>query len=221
MEDTATAKCVLCAVQTAGLDPDLPGVRNYLSPLRQEKLLRLKRREDRARSVCAGLALRAAFALWGMAPLDEMAGENGRPMLPAPWDLSLSHAGELGAAVLAQTAVGVDTETADRDIARLRRKLCSGEERDVPDTDLPVLWTAKEAYLKLTGEGISVPMEWLTVRENRLFREGREAALLSRIPAPDGYLITLATRERVEPEVKIFTPEEVLRLLEEERKIHG
>ena len=221
MEATVTARCVLCAVQTTGLDPELPGVLEYLSPLRLRKLQRLKRREDRARSVCAGLALRAAFVLWGEAPLNETCGENGRPVLPAPWDLSLSHAGSLGVAALAQTPVGVDTEAADRNFARLRRKLCSPGEQNVPDERLGELWTAKEAYLKLTGEGIAIPMESLTVCGDRLFRDGKEAACLTRVYVPGGYHIALAARENVETEVKMYTPGEVLRLLEEERKANG
>ena len=216
---TVTGRCILCAVHTAGLDPEMPGVMERMPPLRQEKLARLKRAEDRARSVCAELALRAAFVLWGAEPLMYAYGGNGRPVLPEPWDLSLSHSGGIGLAALAQMPVGADVERTDRHFTILRRKLCSSAEDTAADRDLVHLWTAKEAYLKLTGEGLGVPMNMLSAEGGCLVREGKKDAVLTRFSLPE-YSITLATRVPVKAQLHAFTPEEALQLLSTERTYH-
>lgn len=217
---TVTGRCILCAVRTAELDPGHPGIMERMPSLRREKLARLKRAEDRQRSVCAELALQAAFALWGAKPLAYACGEKGRPVLPEPWDLSLSHSGGIGLAALADTPVGVDVERMERPFGSLRRKLCSFAEQDVPEKELVQLWTAKEAYLKLTGEGLSVPMNMLTAEGGCLVRDGKKEAVLTRFSYPHDYSITLASRIPVEAQLHIFTPDDVLQLLCSRERIY-
>ncbi len=91
----------------------------------------------------------------------------GRPsLLGGVYDFSISHSGdEMAVAISADGPVGVDIEiTHPRDLERLLARICSAGEsarlagmRD-RQTGLYRLWTSKEALLKATGEGLTVPM---------------------------------------------------------------
>ena len=212
--------CILCAVKTTGLDPDLPQILKRMPSLRLQKLARLRRKEDRQRSICAELALQAAFALAGLAPLNYTIGSNGRPELPGSLDLSISHAGEYGAAVLAPMPVGLDLEEKGRSLARIRKRICSREELGVTDGELVRLWTAKEAYLKLTGEGLRMSMTRLSLRDDLVLRDSAADARILLPKPPRGYTAAIATRVPTEAEVHILDAETAMRYADEQQKEH-
>ena len=184
-------RAVLCAVDGTGLDPEDLRLESVLTPLRREELARKIRREDQIRSVCAELALRGAFRLFGEPFRPYNRGEHGEPLLEDGLFLSFSHTGSWGLAVLATCPVGLDCESAERDLTRVRPRLCAGEEQ-VPDRELVRLWTAKEAYLKMTGEGLSFPMTRLVLEEGVLYRDGMEAARIRYPSGPEGMVTALA-----------------------------
>ncbi len=187
-----TVRAVLCAVDGTGLDLEDARLTRVITPLRQAELERRARPEDRVRSVCAELALRGAFRLLGEPFRAYTRGERGEPHLPGGLFLSFSHAGNWGLAVLATCPIGVDCETAGRDLTRVRPRLCAAEEQ-VPDHELVRLWTAKEAYLKMTGEGLGFPMTQLVLEEGVLFREGKPAARIRYPAGPEGMVTALAS----------------------------
>jgi 4'-phosphopantetheinyl transferase len=88
---------------------------------------------------------------------------HGRPrVLGSPLEVSVSHSGDL---VMVATSwngmVGVDVEKViDVDVAELRPLVLAGEETfpllDVKD--FYIVWTRKEALLKATGHGLTIPM---------------------------------------------------------------
>ena len=186
------ARAVLCAVCGEGLDPEDPRLAPLLTPQRRADLERKTLRADRVRSVCAELALRGAFRLFGAPFRAYTRGERGQPLLDGGLYLSLSHTGDWGLAVLATCPVGLDCETAGRDFTRVRPRLCAAGEQ-VPDRDLVRLWTAKEAYLKMTGEGLSFPMTRLMLAEGVLCRDGAEAAQIRYPAGPEGTVTALAS----------------------------
>lgn len=210
--------CILCAVKTTGVDPDLPRILERMPAYRREKLARMRRKEDRQRSVCAELALQAAFALAGIPPEAYTVGEDGRPRLSGDLDLSISHAGEYGAAVLAPMPVGLDLEDGRRSLNRIRKRLCSPEEAQPDAEELTRLWTGKEAYLKLTGEGLRVSMRRLTLRDDLVLRDGTADARITYPKSPRGYCAALATRVPTEAEVYLLDADEALRLAEQQQK---
>ena len=93
-------------------------------------------------------------------------GSHGKPFVPnAPLRFNISHSGALAVIALARVEVGVDVELprARRSDAIARRFYAPGEierlfaEAD-PDRRADAffrLWTCKEAFLKVTGEGLS------------------------------------------------------------------
>lgn len=105
-------------------------------------------------------------------------GPWGKPGLPGcPLRFNISHSG--GAALLAltwQQEVGVDLEAACRDLSgeELAPQVLSARERAWLWEHAPeqrsraflTLWTAKEAYVKATGQGLSFPLTRLTLLPN-------------------------------------------------------
>ncbi len=85
---------------------------------------------------------------------------NGKPYLPGcPLSLSLSHSGGYVAAAVAGTGIGIDLQELREISDRVLRRLYSPEERSwigAGDRTRRAirLWTMKEAYAKLRGEGI-------------------------------------------------------------------
>ena len=136
---------------------------NYCLPFlpteRQEKIARYRFEKDKLRSLVAGLLIRGATQ---GAPLRY--GEHGKPLC-AGVNFSVSHSGELVAIAVGGCAVGLDVEqipSADR--LKIAERFYHPAERayvhDAADQPLAFceIWTRKEAFLKMTGEGISTDL---------------------------------------------------------------
>jgi 4'-phosphopantetheinyl transferase len=98
-----------------------------------------------------------------------LAGQPGKPRLadPAGPRFNLSHAEEVAVVAVAGREVGVDVEHLGRGLRVLDAAsvACTPEEiatlRQLPPAPRAEaflrMWTAKEAYLKATGQGLTVP----------------------------------------------------------------
>ncbi len=79
--------------------------------------------------------------------------------------VSLSHSADYAAAIVADSPVGIDIEEKNDRNFMVTKRMYSEVEKDRvfnsanPDKEFQVIWTEKEAYLKCTGEGISVPLK--------------------------------------------------------------
>lgn len=91
--------------------------------------------------------------------------QHGKPNLPGGPGFSLTHAGDLVGVVVADGPVGLDVEQVRplADLASMAGHVCSPAET-VPDADaFFTLWTRKEALLKATGDGLTSPMNAITL----------------------------------------------------------
>lgn len=135
-----------------------------LPPERQSRVLALRREEDRQRCAGAGQLLQWALARRGVPPAKQQLTANpyGRPELEGREDLwfSLSHSGPWIVCAVAEQPVGVDVELPRDGYAAIARRFFSPEEtaqlRD--ETDFLRVWTAKEAFLKALGRGLTLPL---------------------------------------------------------------
>jgi 4'-phosphopantetheinyl transferase len=136
-------------------------------------------------------------------------GPRGKPRLAAGSDdglrFNVSHSGELLLIALARGAeLGVDVEAVRPDIdhAAIARRFFSACEQAallaLPDPlrarGFFAIWTRKEAYVKLLGGGLSIPLDGFDVSLDepaRLLR-GAAGVTLLRAEAPDGFLAALA-----------------------------
>lgn len=160
------------------------GVTGLLSPTDVAHVERFRSERDRdialASRATQRLAL-SAFTAQSVAPVawQFAEGGNGRPRLhepPAPWhELRFSAAnaiGLVGCAVCIGREIGLDLEPRRQDLtrdlldsclsSRERRQLDALAEPDRPDR-FAQLWTAKEAYLKARGLGITDSLDQVEV----------------------------------------------------------
>ena len=157
----------------------------YAAVTESRRLLvdRMRRAEDRCRSLAAGLLLRRAVLDAGLDPscLERLKeGANGKPYLPgAPFFFSLSHSGPWAVCAVYGGEVGIDIEAAVSLSEAVKKRIFTEKERVFMQSPqageiagrMPgvrtgeknrenaagiCLWTVKESYLKMKGAGLSV-----------------------------------------------------------------
>jgi len=211
-----------CEVWSAGLDRLRPRHLALLDDDERARAERFTHPEDRDRSVLAAALLRLVSArLVGAgagrsAPRAAARGleirrtcvvcgaPHGKPEVGHGLHVSVSHAGALVVVVATRLAsVGVDIEPMTRsDQARAAaRTACAGQEREqiTGGCDALRYWTRKEAIVKASGEGLTVPLADVVVsaphEPARLLkwagRPTQECTLVD-LDLPDGYLGALA-----------------------------
>jgi 4'-phosphopantetheinyl transferase len=141
-----------------------------LYPDRQEKVRKLVHAKSRYVSMEAGFLLQeTARAELGIKPEDIriIRGENGKPTLAGHPDFyfNISHSGEYVVMAYGSVPVGVDVEQLRDKENRVAKRCFTKEEfsyisqtGDKCGERFFEIWTMKESYLKLTGQGISVPL---------------------------------------------------------------
>lgn len=111
-------------------------------------------------------------------------GTHGKPQVAGCEGLhfNLSHTGNYAVAVFSDAPVGIDIEHRRALKQTLLDKCCTKDEQawiqSQPDKEMAFvrLWTAKESYVKWSGEGITFPLKSIAVhrKENGIafYREG-------------------------------------------------
>lgn len=142
-----------------------------LPPERREKVDRMRMARDRRLSIGAGLLLREALTRSSV-PADEMKfviGENGKPSLAGAHGIrfNLSHAGHFALCAVSCLEVGCDIErVADADLRVADRfftpseceAITSQTTKSKKNVTFYRLWTLKESFLKVTGQGLRLPL---------------------------------------------------------------
>lgn len=149
-----------------------------LLPTRWEKVNKIKKEEDRLRSIAAGILLSYGLRENGI-DLDAcqlIMGTHGKPQVAGCEGLhfNLSHTGNYAVAVFSDAPVGIDIEHRRALKQTLLDKCFTKDEQawiqSQPDKEMAFvrLWTAKESYVKWSGEGITFPLKSIAVhrREN-------------------------------------------------------
>ena len=185
--------------------------------LRAEKY---RLQEDRIRSLGAGLLLRFVTGLSD----EDMAYEpNGKPYFAERPELSfsLSHSGMLAVLAVSSRRCGIDAEEVRTEKESFRfiaqKYFTEEEQKEVygpkaagavgPEFDASAfarIWTKKEAYVKMTGDGLSGLREF-----------GQKACSFYEIDAPEGYAVSLCLsgEEAEDVGVRFVTPEELTETL--------
>jgi 4'-phosphopantetheinyl transferase len=153
---------------------------DMLYPDRQEKVRKLVHAKSRYVSMMAGFLLQdIAESELGIKPADIqiIRGENGKPSIAGYPDFyfNISHSGDYVVMAYGNIPVGVDVERL-RDKESHIAKRCFTEEEfsyisqtaDKHGERFFKIWTMKESYLKLTGQGISVPLNSFCVNPDEL-----------------------------------------------------
>jgi 4'-phosphopantetheinyl transferase len=208
----------LVDVHVVGLDrveSQVGDLAKLLSGQERERAARLHRTAGLRYTVCRA-ALRlilAARVAEEPRSLELVSGPHGKPELPGGPSFGVAHSGECGLiAVSARApALGVDVERMSpaRSVSGVIRRFLSPSERQalarMDDRErleaFYWCWTAKEAYLKALGTGLSVPLDRFDVSVDlrapaELIADrgalSDDAWTLRRLYVADGYAATLA-----------------------------
>lgn len=128
---------------------------------RQKKCSRLSNEIDR--KLCIG-AYMLLCSLTGEENFEFLYTETGKPYIKDnPFYFSLSHSGNYAAAAVSDFPVGIDIETVGEIKDSVIKRVCSDEERayinKTSRDSFYKIWTYKEAYLKMTGDGIGAGLK--------------------------------------------------------------
>ena len=153
-------------------DDDFYKAYESLGKIAKKRVDRYKRDDDKKRSLLAHMLLKKLMVKNN---IDEklVYEENGRPVFESSsYYLSLSHSGDVAFSAVSKSPVGIDVEKIRPISLSLINRVCVDDEKafviggyEITDEknicDIDVLkrffeiWTAKEAYFKMIGSGIT------------------------------------------------------------------
>ncbi len=202
-------------------DPMLNSELLHKLPLnRQQRIHKLKQEKSRKQSMGVGLLLQKVLALYHMEDSQVFLGEHGKPMIEG-LEFNLSHSGSLVVCAVSNAPVGCDVEElrkAPKDVAsryysdREQTYLNQISEDDY-DKAFFRLWTMKESYVKMTGEGLRVPFEayevvaddecasWSQGGYVRVLRNGEIQECHLRSVQLKGYIVSVCAEDSAPVEV--------------------
>ena len=140
----------------------------HLDAKRCSRIRRLRVPLKRAQCVAAGLLLTKIFGQDGTPPTLSY-GENGKPHLTDAPDthFSITHSDKWVFLAVADCEIGIDAQMPRKVCPRLAARSTSPEElawvKEDTEPHFTRLWTMKEAYLKYTGTGLTVPIRTVTL----------------------------------------------------------
>ena len=163
--------------------------RMQLDAEKRARVERLHRAESQKQTICADHLARTLLMQAGAQPEQLQFSHTplGKPLCPGSGlYFSLSHSGNFVLCVVAAREVGADLEALRTIRPALATRVCSPAELEyvcpqgVFDSERFLsLWTAKEAYLKYTGEGIATDLRRIeTANAGGLFSQLRGLRLL-------------------------------------------
>ena len=207
--------------------PDPMSTPELLSKLpleRQQRILNMKQEKSRQQSMGVGLLLQKVLALYHMQDSQVYIGEHGKPMVEG-LEFSLAHSGNIVICAVSDEPIGCDVEklrkapngVAERYFSDSERGYLSRFSGEEYDRAFFRLWTMKESYVKMTGEGLSVPFEAYEVaidqdcipsaRESyaRVIRDGDMQGCHLRFVQLQGYIVSVCAEKSAPVEVVMLS----------------
>ncbi len=190
---------------TAGLpDPsEAPAALRGIPLERAERIVRLPSPEKRREALGARMLLEGKLREYGIEGETIVTGAHGKP-LHGRLFFNLSHSGGKVALALSRSGeVGCDIEVLrERNFAHILPRLSEAERaylmRSGGMRAFLEVWTMRESYLKMTGEGLT---GWERIRllpeARKVVREGREEDCAFKIYSAGEYVLTVCAREEL------------------------
>lgn len=189
-----------------------------LPPERRQRALACRFEPDKMRIACAGHLLQRALEKAGIPAEAQIFAENqwGKPYLKDRKDIhfSLSHSGAWAVCAVSDENVGVDVELPRCNMAVAKRFFRPEELEGLDDLDryhqsdaLNRLWTAKEAFLKMLGKGLTLPLDSFTIRLGEtaeLVQDYTDRPYCLHEYQQGLYRICLCTTDPTRPEVEVL-----------------
>lgn len=188
--------------------PDPKEVTEWMEGLpeeRKQKILRYKQSKDRKQSLGAGLLLKHVLYRHGTDMENIRLGEYGKPELDGIC-FNLSHSQEMVVCAISDKAVGCDIEKMGNAPERIaERFFCENEikylesfKNEKKDREFYRLWTMKESYMKMTGEGMHLELnqfEFIFEDRVKVVRGGKICPCFVKEYALPDYKLTVCAEE--------------------------
>lgn len=135
----------------------------FLDDKRSRRIRRLRVPLKRAQCAAAGLLLTHILGENGTSPT-LVYGDNGRPYLADGSDtfFSITHSDKWVFLAVSDSEIGIDAQAPRKVCPRLAARSTTAEElawvKEDTEPHFTRLWTMKEAYLKYTGTGLTLPI---------------------------------------------------------------
>lgn len=172
-----STKVYICNMELPeGMNLDIDGLAAGLSRERQNKIRARHFEKDRIQALGAGLLLDYGLREYGLRECQVSMAykKNGKPYLTDYADIhfNLSHSGNMVMAVFSDREAGCDVERLQEARMRVARRFFSEREIEKMEAEMSAaerdrlffrLWTLKESYLKVTGEGMRMALDSFTI----------------------------------------------------------
>lgn len=169
---------------------------------RLERILSMNKEEDRKHAIAGSLLLKMVLQERGKSLLDVQVSETGKPYAEGLF-FSLSHSGGMVALATAGEDIGIDIEkirpfpkcVVERKFSRNEQKLVN--EAIDKDEMCMRIWTAKEAWLKMTGSGIDRSLQEIdTAGDDMVIDCGEPIPVYRYVKRIGEFVICTCTRSR-------------------------
>ena len=181
---------------------------------RREKILGIKNSEARLRSLTAGVLLQYALCeqigvpYEATEPFSISYGKKGKPYPESYSEIhfNLSHSGDYVCCAVGDEPVGADIQKKMGFRERLAERFFTRSEKEelskcgeAEKKDLFFrMWSIKESYLKLTGEGLSGGLSGFEIlwQEKEIWRESKRVACFEETDRLEGYSFCVCTGKK-------------------------
>ena len=196
------------------------------SEKRREKILRCQDPDKRKEIAGAGILLSHILGQYGTKEAELQYGSNGKPESDKIC-FNLSHSGEMIICAVSELLVGCDIEKQRTGYERMLRRIFTEKEKTMWEhlsekerDDLFLrIWTIKESYIKMTGEGLKVPLTSLEVEfgeQIKLKRDGETTSCSCWEDEMPGYRMAVCVQGNSDDLVRSTTDKEYQKQLFEE-----
>ena len=187
-------------------DPlDAPEMLDGIWPERREKALRQRESLKRKQSAGASSLLKWVLRQRGFESKALRYGDKGKPFVEGIC-FSLSHSGDMVICAVGDKPVGCDIERTAQARKKVAERFFAPEEieylrrfsGDTLDREFFRLWTMKESYIKMTGEGLKLPLGSFYVDiggDLSVFREGLPCDCRIKEYPIDGYALSICSED--------------------------
>lgn len=195
--------------------PDPKEKPELLENLSVDRGLRIKNIKDsvkRRQCLGAGILLGKVLGIYEKDIEDVQIGEQGKPEVDGLC-FNLSHSGNIVICAVSSKPIGCDIEKLKEASNRIAKRYWSTPEiqhlnafeGEAYHREFFRLWTIRESYVKMTGEGLCIPkgsLEIIVDEEIQIFRNGKkEICHISEIMIRD-YVISICSEESGPVEIK-------------------
>ena len=173
---------------------------NQVNEIRRKKIIRYHMPDDRKRSLAAGIIIKHILNENGLSENSLSCSENGKPLADGLF-FNVSHSGNYVVGVVSDCEVGCDIEKISSAPMKVAQHYFSPAESEYinsePDKDRAffTIWTLKESYMKMTGQGLSLALdsfEILKTVNGFALRKTPERQCFFRTLEFDGYIFSVS-----------------------------